>query len=308
MTTVYDADVLYKRLMEAVNNEAPTLIFSGPPGAGKSTVLAAVPVEKGKERRVYDHENSMKSLDGGLAGIDLYSRRHQRFRMNRKRFPKLEDYATLFSELKTGKHSLGAIMIDNIVLFQEQMSSAMNALCLTPPKLKELFGKFDVPAGVFPHDKIIMGWRERADAKFWDVLKQPFAKLLLACQRENVMFVGSTEEGNIWENYGQTGQRIIGKKAKVLDVWLRYSDGVIFLKRDANAADAPRGSINPAQPKMRLQGLNPSWVMDWPSFIGELEAAQTRLNEEIPAEARVSTDIVSDEPEGQIEMPQTRKA
>ena len=129
------------------------------------------------------------------------------------------------------------------------------------------------------------------------VAKAPFKNLMLACARQKVLFVGSTEEGNVWQNYGQTGQKIAGKKGKFFDVWLRYADAVIILSRDVNSRSAPQGSVNPHQSKMRIQGLNPKWTMDWQGFVTELEAAKLRSDEAIPEEAKVSLDITSDEPD-----------
>jgi len=71
-----------------------------------------------------------------------------------------------------------------------------------------------------------------------------------------------------------------------------------------NKAVPPDGFINVHNPKMRLQGLNAKWTMDWPHFIGELEAAAKREAEEIPEDAKAPTTILVEEPEGDMLLPQ----
>ncbi len=70
---------------------------------------------------------------------------------------------------------------------------------------------------------------------------------------------------------------------------------VVRTAEDINAARPPRGQVLPAQPKMRIQGLNPTWTMDWPGFITELEAAAKRRNEKIPVEAQVKIEDITEE-------------
>lgn len=295
-TIAYDADALHQRLVAALG-VTPVIIFSGATGVGKSTVLASAPVPKGKERRVLDHEDSMPFLDAGPQGADLYTPAHQKFRMNRTAFPKLEDYGKLFAALKAPQNTIGVVGVDNIKLLQDQMVEAMIYHSAKPKDLRDFMAQFDSRLAVPNIDRRVQAWQNQTDAAFWDASKAPFKQLLLLCKRQHVMFLGSTEEGNVWENYGQQGQRVIGKKGKMLDVWVRYADAIIFLKRDVNKREAPTGMVNPAQPKMRIQGLNPTWPMDWPSFIAELEAAKKRTDEAIPDEAKVRVDVTSEEPE-----------
>jgi hypothetical protein len=78
-------------------------------------------------------------------------------------------------------------------------------------------------------------------------------------------------------------------------VWFKYFDMVIMLKRDANSTKPPFGEVNLLQPKMRLQGMNPRWQMDWDGFITELQAAIKRDVPEIPKEAMVDETVLVEE-------------
>src|SRR4051794_25045118 len=90
-TPPYDADALHQRLISAIGT-TPVILLSGPVGSGKSTILASAPVPNGKDRRIYDYEDSMPYLDAGKDGTDLYTPAHQRFRMVRKSFPDMTDF------------------------------------------------------------------------------------------------------------------------------------------------------------------------------------------------------------------------
>jgi len=62
---------------------------------------------------------------------------------------------------------------------------------------------------------------------------------------------------------------------------------VISLKRNPNGHEPPLGSLYPNQPKMRLQNMNPSWVMDWEGFAKELEESYKREGIEVPVEFQI---------------------
>jgi hypothetical protein len=78
-------------------------------------------------------------------------------------------------------------------------------------------------------------------------------------------------------------------------VWFKYFDMVIMLKRDANSTKPPFGEVNLLQPKMRLQGFNARWPMDWEGFISELKSSLVREDPNIPLEVQIKTENLYEE-------------
>jgi hypothetical protein len=60
-----------------------------------------------------------------------------------------------------------------------------------------------------------------------------------------------------------------------------------MFNRDMNTRRPPMGYINPLQPKIRFQGFNPKWQMDWDGFIHELSLSMNRDETEIKEEEKV---------------------
>jgi hypothetical protein len=286
--------LLDERLREVLKAPALRLIFTGPTGSGKSTVLASVPVPEGKRRLVLDFEDSMAYLDAGADGEDLYLPRRHAFRMERIVFPTLAHVAEAYELLKQPEANIGALLIDNISLLQEQIADVLQSG--NARQIRALFNRFDV-AHYLPVDAMIGKWSQQRDPSFWAAIKLIPKRLVLTCLKGQIHFVASTEEGNLWKNYGKSNAEVIGKKANALKTWMQFTDAVVFLERDPNSANPPTGKINALQPKMRIQGMNPSWLMDWAGFIAELEAAAQRDVQPIPEAVKVSPDVISGEPE-----------
>ncbi len=296
-TQHYDAAELDRRLRAALPAPALRLLFTGPVGSGKSTVLASVPVPAGKTRLVLDFEDSMAYLDAGPDGEDLYLPRRHVFRMERLVFPALSEVAEACERLLAADASIGALVIDNISLLQDQIADLLQSGNVR--QIRNVFARFGVDH-FLPVDGMLARWAQQRDPSFWAALKLIPKRLVLTCLKHRIHFVASTEEGNLWKNYGKTNAEVIGKKANALKTWMQFTDAVIYLERDPNTLSAPLGKINPLQPKMRIQGMNPSWPMDWPGFVAELESASLRDQQPIPASAQVSRDVISEEPEVQL--------
>jgi hypothetical protein len=269
------------------NFRSMRMIFSGEPGSGKSVVLASVPVPTGKRRVAMDNEDSMAYLDNKDKG-DIYTPNRQQFSMVRTAFPDLETYGKYFQAVKK-QDNVGAYLIDNIAIFQDIIKSTMINLAPNAVELRRVFRLFDAES-VLPNNGLISKvWPYNQDGNFWTCAKEIPKQIILLCMKKEIHFLGSTEEGNVWQDYGKPNAKIVGKKAKIWDAWYRYTDMVISLKRDVNSHNPPVGQLYPNQPKMRLQGFNPSFTMDWPGFIAELKAANQRTEVEVPESARVNT-------------------
>lgn len=295
----YNAVELNDRMMSVFRSRYPNfnalrLIFSSDPGGGKSVVLASVPVSEEKMRIAFDNEDSMAYIDAGKEGVDVYTPRTQQFRLHRIAFPTMEDYASYFQSIQKTPEKVGAVLIDNIAILQDILVSFLAENASKPQTIRTIYSKMGA-ASALPNDGLIKTWVRNHDGLFWKCAKEPAKQLVMLCMKNGIHFVGSTEEGNVWVNYGKPQARIIGKKAKIWDVWYRYTDGVISLARDANTTNPPEGSLYPNQPKMRLQGLNPKFTMDWKGFIDEVEAASKRTEEDIPKDAQIIQEEVFEE-------------
>ena len=295
----YNSDQLNKELGAAFRSFYPSfrairMIVSASPGGGKSTLLASVPVANGYVRLVMDHEDSQAYLDAGEDGVDVYTPRRQQFRMQRVTYPTLANYADVYERIAKGEQ-IGALCIDNIAVFQDELKAAVMRLATQPATLRAMFKRFGVETQL-PVDKMIRNWASYQDGAFWAALKLIPRQIITICNKHNVHFIGATEEGNAWEGYGTKEAKITGKKAKIWDAWYRYTDVVLSLSREVNSTKPPKAALYPGMPKNRLQGMNPTWTMDWAGFIAEINAAQKRTSADIPQEAMVEeTAVVGDD-------------
>lgn len=299
---MYDANELHTKLMTTFQARYPNFrsmrfLFSSEPGMGKSCALASCPVSTGKRRIIMDMEGSMDYLDAGPNGQDIYTPRRQQFAMNRVAFPTIETVGKYYQTMLAKPDEVGMFGLDNIAIFQDQLNSTMRTLAPNPEKLRELFRMFGAEA-ILPNNGLISKvWTTNPDGGFWVALKEIPKQIVLGCSRNGIHFIGTTEQGNVWINYGTKDAKIVGRKAKALDVWYRYVDAIIELRRDVNSTNPPKGMLYPNQPKMRLQGMNPSWRMDWQGFVDELALATQRQDSEIPEELKVKIQETVDETE-----------
>ena len=287
----YNANTLNEELGTAFRNFYPSfralrMIASAYPGGGKSTLLASTPVSDGYVRVVMDHEDSQAFLDAGVDGQDVYTPRRQQFKMQRIVYPTLNDYADLYQKIAKGG-KVGAVCIDNIAIFQDELKATVMGLASNPASIIALFKKFEVESQL-PVAGLMKNWARYQDGAFWAALKLIPRQIITICNKNNVHFIGATEEGNVWEGYGTSNAKIVGKKAKIWDAWYRYTDVILSLSREVNTTKPPKAALYPGMPKNRLQGMNPTWTMDWENFIVEINAANKRTSVDIPEEAMVS--------------------
>ena len=299
---MYNSAALDKELMGALNAMYPNtralaMIVSGNPGCGKSTLLASVPVPEGKKRYVIDMEDSMKYLDAGLDAQDVYTPRRQAFSMKRFVFPSIEDVAKIANGVATGKTSVpvGAVVVDNLAILQDDIVAYMTANATNFKALETVFTQVGAKTAL-PNAGLAKSWVYNHDGMFWSAAKAFARGIIMSCLKSGIHYIASTEQGNVWVNYGKSDAKITGQKAKIWDVWYRYSDVVVSLNRDPNKTDPPMGQLYKDQPKMRLQGFNPTFKMDWAGFIEELKSAKTRTDAMVPKDLQIAetTEVFSE--------------
>jgi hypothetical protein len=113
------------------------------------------------------------------------------------------------------------------------------------------------------------------DQTYWRAIKDVLRTLILEVRKSRKHLICTTEQKNVWQNYGSRDPnnpaRIIGQTAKVLDPWLRYTDGILQLSRalppdkegKPRLSAAPFAQIDAFNPKNRLVGLPPRFEMSW---------------------------------------------
>lgn len=287
----------YQKLMDTIRSKYPNfqtwrIIMAGSVGSGKSVAAASFPTPEDKVRLVLDFEDSMAFIDAGEDGQDVYTPRKQRFAMRRLIYPTLHQIAEVQNNFSSG--DTGVLVLDNIAIFQDNIVQALQSYCNNPKSIRELYQAFGVDNSL-PFDSQIKRWANQKDPGFWNAAKALPKALIMAAMKSGVHIIGTSEESNIWKNYGTPNARVIGKRAKIWDVFFRYFDAVIMLQRDVNTTNPPWGNLNPLQPKLRLQGFNPKWQMDWAGFAGELAASLEREEPEIPRELQIKVEETFEE-------------
>jgi len=287
----------YQKLMDTIQSRYPNfqtwrIVMAGSVGSGKSVAAASFPTPEDKIRQVLDFEDSMAFIDAGEDGQDVYTPRKQRYSMRRLIYPTLYQIAEILSSLDKGE--IGILVLDNIAVFQDNIVQALQAYCDNPKTIRDLYKSYGAE-GALPFDSQIRRWATNKDPGFWSVAKAIPKALVMTAMKNRVHLIGTTEESNVWQNYGSANAKVIGKKAKIWDIWFRYFDAVIMLKRDVNSTEPPWAELNPLQPKLRLQGFNPRWKMDWAAFTEELTASLDRDEPEIPEELQVEVEETFEE-------------
>jgi hypothetical protein len=291
---MYSATELDAKLREHNKGRPIRLVVSGSSGSGRSTVLASVPVPEGKQRIALDFSDSLAYLDAGLEGEDVYQPRRQQFHMERVIFPAFEDILHLFAKLV--QPECGALIVDDIKLMQGVIKRAFVQCSSSPKVLKRMLAEVGADEDL-PGEEAIQGWGMDTTKSLTEAMHGLVRSLMRLVIERGIHFVGSTGEFNVWENWNSPTARIVDRQSDLWSIWSAYTDLVVGLERTPNYAAAPIARLYRYAPKTRIQGLNPSWVMEWASFIKELEAAGKRTTETIPAKDRIPNRIIAPEPE-----------
>jgi hypothetical protein len=270
------------------------MIVSGSCGSGRSTVLASVPVPEGKQRIALDFSDSMAYLDSGREREDVYQPRKQQFHMERMVFPAFEDVMDVF--IRLAEPDCGALIVDDIKMMQGVIKREFVQCASEPKVLKRMLEEVGADEDL-PGEEAIRGWASGDNKSLWEAAHGLVRSLMRLVIERGIHFVGSTKEFNVWENWNSPSARIVDRQADLWDPWYAYTDLVFSLERAPNYAGAPTARLYRYAPKSRIQGLNPSWMMEWPSFDKELEAAGKRTSETIPSRSRIPNRVITPEPE-----------
>jgi hypothetical protein len=266
--------------------------LTGSVGSGKSVAAASFPTPENKVRYVLDFEDSMAFIDAGEDGKDVYTPRKQRFGMRRLIYPTLHQIAEVQNML--GNSDIGVLILDNIAVFQDNIVQALQAYSNNLSSILDLYKAYGV-ASSLPFDSQIKRWSNQKDPGFWSAAKALPKALIMTAMKSGVHIIGTSKDSNIWKNYGSPNAKEIGTRAKIWDVFFRYFDAVPILQGDINTTNPPWGQLNPLQPKLRLQGFNPRWQMDWAGFSEELATSLEREETEIPKELQVQVEETFEE-------------
>ena len=255
--------------MPTKNGMSIGVIISGDPGHGKTeTALRfVVPGKKETGRLVLDYEARSTQYQGDK---DDFERHLWAFDVYPEPFatPDAKQLAVLYTDIVAGKIKADVLIIDNVVLFQDDLGQMMSDKA-TATMLAEKFG-------VYNRYRLFIEYNWKiGDNNWWGLLKAIIKEFLLACRRNRINVVVTTELKNVWENYGSRDKnkpaKIRGQTAKVLAPWLQMLDTVWNLSRKEKDVGgkpqmraAPKVTIDAFSPKASLVGIPPLFdFTDW---------------------------------------------
>lgn len=253
-----------------MTNHTIGVILTSDPGHGKTeTALRFVKSGKGPTKRlVLDYE--ARATQYQAKDKDDFRRHLWAFDVYPGEFetPDATALTTLYKHILGGKVKPDVLIIDNAVLFQDELA-LMCSDRNTAKKLATAFGIYNRYRLFIDHN-----WRV-GDAAWWGLLKAIIKQLLLACRRQRINVIITTELKNVWKDYGSRDKnkpaKILGKTAKLLQPWLQILDTVWQLSRKVKDEEgrpimkaAPTVQIDPFSPKASLVGIPPKFEFtDW---------------------------------------------
>jgi hypothetical protein len=130
--------------------------------------------------------------------------------------------------------------------------------------------------GVYDRNRMFLDhkFNPAKPTEFYPFLKGVIKELLLACRKNGVDVIATTESKNVWKNYGSKAKddankpKILGQMARVLDPWFQFGDVILVLSRikgnrDDGAAKLttfPTATMDTFKTKCSLPGLAPEFV------------------------------------------------
>lgn len=123
-------------------------------------------------------------------------------------------------------------------------------------------------------------WRPTDPGVISLVFKRLFEEFILDLREQNISLIITAPLHNIWQNFGsreydQNGQpkmKVVGRSAKVLDVFVKHADVIWMLERlnqeTRKMSQLPTVVMDPWNPKQSLPGVPekfnwPGWVAIW---------------------------------------------
>jgi hypothetical protein len=197
------------------------------------------------------------------------------------------------------------IVLDNIALLQEALCTAAD----TQEGASALMKGFDLEASYRPH--LALFGRNVRDQVYWRLIKDVCRKLILAIRSSNKHLVGTTEEKNVWLNYGSRDRanppKISGQTAKILAPWLQYSDSVLTLSRTLppgadgkpRLTDVPVAQVDTYSPKNRLVGVPARWDFSWPFLWKCVDERRVPSKEDLAQVITEAAQVVEEETQTQ---------
>jgi len=118
-------------------------------------------------------------------------------------------------------------------------------------------------------------WKPNDPGTIAQVFKRLFEEFLLDCRQQGITVILTSPLHNIWENYGsreyedgKPKMKILGKTAKVWDVWVKYADVIWNLDRldpqTRNLRNLPHVAMDPYFPKQSFLGIPEQF--EWPGW------------------------------------------
>ena len=302
------------------NNMSIGVIITADPGHGKTETALRFTTPGGKQpkRLVLDYEARVTQYQGHDG--DDYARHLWAFDIYPEPFatPDAKQLAALYADIVAGKVKPDVLIVDNVVLFQDELGLMMSDKA-TAIELARAFSVYDRYRLFIEYN-----WRV-GDNNWWGLMKAVIKQLLLACRKQQINVVVTTELKNVWQNYGSRDKnkpaKILGKTAKLLAPWLQMLDAVWQLSRKEKdeggkpvMKDAPTVQIDPFSPKASLVGIPPRFEFtDWQRIWQWIEERGVPTKEdfasvEVPEEqVHIEEEVAAEEEEKKSDLPPMKR-
>lgn len=297
-------------------------VLGGAPGSGKTVTMVAFMTTKAID--------SQQKVDGQTKRliIDMEARAHayraQDYGLETDDPAKLlfafdvypevdvitaDQFVFLFESIKAGRVKPDMIGIDNIVLFQDEISGWCQE--------KSIAASLVEAAGIKHKFRMFLDYNWKVGEPNWyRLMKSVLKEFLMELRRKGINFVGTTELKNVWQNYGKKGydtdgqpfQRIVGKSASLWDPWLQICDTVWNLTRktQANKLQArPTIELDRFVPKCSIVGVPPqfvfaSWLDIWAMESARLIPTNEQLDKLDAPQVEYPDALVTEQTEGAV--------
>ncbi len=119
-------------------------------------------------------------------------------------------------------------------------------------------------------------WDPKSPGVLSMVFKRFFEEFILDLREQQINVIVTAPLHNVWQNYGVSGyaadgkpnMRVLGKSAKVLDIFVKHADAIWMLDRlnpeTRQMSQLPTISMDPMNPKASFPGLPEKF--EWPGW------------------------------------------